>query len=411
MRAIMTGQALSVIVISLVLAAPGMLGAGEASAQSAPIAGSGGLPVLDPLASAPLNVVAAVRKMLGNRKQRNPFNHIKTCFERAGSNKIGQIDCRHKLNRYFRTVLEERKDLLSGLPELEVFTRLVALSKDPTGPSFAKDVYSLRGVVTRLEDALKFRAVHLCYEEAGPQPAIRQICRQRLDRFHTELMRENAILFRDVEPELIRKRLAVVADRDSGVLGGTGTSAFDSLRNIRKAQQEEKQAAFLAMAQARRYYCPPSQSRRLPPLETLMGTDGVCLCSYGRRYFGSNVRARGRPVQSVYKSCGSSGRFKVVDLNRGRLNHGDWITLQASHGGYVSHNKNGFVYADKQTAGKYEKFRLVRVSGAPGPIRPGEMVGLLSPRGKYISSNLKGGGTLRGVDEKPEPHEYFVFVR
>lgn len=407
----MTARTRGAIAIYVSVLHLGILGTSFAMAQNAPIAGSGQLPALNSLASAPPNVVEAISKMLGNRKQRNPFNHIKSCFDRAGSNKIGQIDCRTKFDLYFRTVLEERKDLLSGIPPLEVYARLAALSRDPSGPPFARDIYSLRGVITRLEDARSFREVALCFADAGPQPAIRQICRQRLDRFHTELMRENSVLFRDIDPALIRKRLLAVADRNNAVFGGSDTTAFDSLRNIRKAQQEERQADFQAMASARRYYCAPTQSRRIPPLETQMSTDGVCLCSYGRRYFGSNPTLRGRPVQSVYKSCGRFGRFRIVDLNRGRLKHGDWVTLQASHGGYMSHNKNGFVYADRQTPGKFEKFRLFRVSGAPGPIRPGEMVGLISQRGKYISTNLQGGGTLRGVDEKPEPHEYFVFVR
>ena len=386
-------------------------GSESALAQDRPIAGSGQMPAADPFAEAPRNVVEAIREMLGNRAQRNPFNEIKTCFERAGPNTFGQADCRQRLDRYFADVIVSRKDLLGALPPLEVYVRLVALSGDPGGAAFSNDVYGLRGILITLDDAQGFRAVRQCFADAGPQPSIRQICRQRLDQFHTELMREHSVLFRDVDPKLLRKRLYAVADQDNAVFGMGDTTAFDSLRNIRKAQQDKQIEAARELAQAQASYCPPSNSRRLAPLEVQMATDGVCLCSYGRRYLGSNPTVRGRPVMATFASCGPVGRFRVGDLNRGELMHGDWVTLQASHGGYVGVTPNGSVYADRPAVGKFEQFRLVRAGNRPGRIQPGEMVTLISPRGMYVSTNLAGGGELRGTRQPPRPQEYFVLVR
>jgi hypothetical protein len=54
---------------------------------------------------------------------------------------------------------------------------------------------------------------------------------------------------------------------------------------------------------------------------------------------------------------------------------------------------------------------VVRPSNRPGQIQPGEMVTLISPRGVYLTTNLAGGGALRGIKNLPQPHEYFVLVR
>ncbi len=349
--------------------------------------------------------------MLSNRAESGFFDGIKACFKNAGLNELAQIDCRRRFDRFFAEVREKRRDLLGPLPPLEVYARLAALSGDSQGVRFSKDVYALRGVINDLETAREFEEVKTCFQQAGPQPAIRQICRQNLDRFHAELMRENALLFRDLEPEAIRKRLFAVADEGNAIFGVGETTAFDSLRKIRKAQQEEKEAAARAMATAQRYYCRPSASRRVAPLEAVMASDGVCLCAYGGRFLGSTPAEKGRPVKAVCGQCGAAGRFKIADLNRGSLMHGDWITLQAIHGGYVSVHRNGFVYADRQQAGKFEKFRVVRPSNRPGQIQPGEMVTLISPRGVYLTTNVAGGGALRGIKNLPQPHEYFVLVR
>ena len=384
---------------------------GGALAQGAPIAGSGKLPEIDPYAEAPHDVVEAIANLLSNRTEGNPFNGIKACFKDAGGNEITQIDCRQRLDRYFSDMMEKHREKLGRFSRLEVYARLTDLSGDPSGKSFVRDVYALRGVVVGLDDARRFRDVKICFQDAGPQPAIRQICRQQLYRYHTELLRENFVLFRDINPKLIHKRLFAIADQDNAIFGVGEMTAIESMRNIRKAQQEEKQSAARAMSQAQRYYCPPSTSRRLEPLEVQMASDGICLCSYGRRFLGSTPTVRGRPVGAIYSSCGATSRFRILDLNRGHLMHGDWITIQAAHGGYVGVHENGFLYANRPTAGKYEQFRIVRPSGLPGQIRPGEMITLMSPRGVFVSTNLSGGGALRGVKEKPKPHDFFVLVR
>lgn len=208
-------------------------------AQNNPVAGSGKLPELDPFAGAPQNVTDAVATMLSNRAERSPFSAIKGCFKNAGLNEIAQIECRQRFDRYFAHVREKRRDLLGPLPPLEVYARLASLSGDPQGVRFAKDVYGLRGLINNLDDARGFAEVKKCFQQAGPQPAIRQICRQNFDRFHTELMTKNALLFRDLDPEVIRKRLFAVADEGNSIFGVGETTAFESLRNIRKAQQEE----------------------------------------------------------------------------------------------------------------------------------------------------------------------------
>lgn len=211
-----------------------------------------------------------------------------------------------------------------------------------------------------------------------------------------------------MKPEAILRRLQELADSD-GVLAGGGTQTFDSLRNIRKAQQEEAIKAQRALAAAAANYCPAPGGMQ-GPLESRMTDTGICICGYGRRYAAPNPLRPGAPVQASYRSCGEAGRFRINDLNGGGLSNGDWVTVQAAHGGYLSVAQNGAVRSDKTEVGKFERFRIFRVSGIAGRIHAGEMVTLVSPRGMFVSANLRGGGILSGTRERPGPYDYFVLV-
>jgi hypothetical protein len=109
------------------------------------------------------------------------------------------------------------------------------------------------------------------------------------------------------------------------------------------------------------------------------------------------------------RQCGAAGRFRVGDLNGGRLQHRDWVTFRAVHNGYLSMNRDGIVYANRERAGKSEKFRLIRAVNLPGLIRAGELFVLVSARGVFVVPDLKTG-LLKATKQKPAAHEYFVFT-
>lgn len=379
-----------------------------AAVAQAPIAGSGDLPGIDPLARPSRVVVDAIEKLMGDRTIRGPFLLIRACFEEAGQQVSLLQVCRQRLVRYYRALAADQREALGGLPPVEVFVRLDELAKDPDSAAFMKDMFALRGIVNDIDQAETFRDIKDCYTEAGPQPAFRQLCRQRLERFHTEIAATRSLDFRDVKPEAVLKRLQELADSNNVVVGG-GSQAFDSLRSIRKAQQEEAIKAQQALAAAASYYCQAPASRQAP-LETRMAEAGVCLCGYGRRYAAPNPLKPGTPVQASYRSCGEAGRFRIRDLNGGVLSHGDWVTIQGAHGGYLSVAQNGAVQSDKPEAGKFERFRIFHVNGIAGRIQAGEMVTLVSPRGMFVSVNLRGGGVFAGSRERPGPYDYFVLV-
>lgn len=388
----------------LAVAAPGI-----ALAQ-APIAGSGELPGVDPLARPSRAVVDAIEKIMSDRGDRGPFLLIRSCFVESGAQPSLLQICRQRLERYYREMMTEGREALAALPPMEIFVRLVELAKDPDAAGVMSDMFALRGILKNVEELQTFREIKDCYREAGPQPAIRQICRQRLDRFHIELTRTKSDAMRDVKPEVIHHRLLELADADRvGVAGGDMT-AFESLRNIRKVQQDELARRSQSIALAAQNYCSAPPARQSPPIEVRMSDPGVCLCGYGRRYVGSKADLSGHPVRAIYGQCGPDGRFRIADLNGGSLMHGDWITIQAAHGGYVTVTATGAVLADRPEVGKYERFRIFRANGVAGRIQAGEMVGLISPRGVYVTTNVEHGGSLRGTREKLKPHEYFVLV-
>lgn len=386
-----------------------MLGFAASAGAQAPIAGSGALPALDPLAQSPRIVVDAIAKVLSNRADRQPFLAIKSCFRESRLQTALRQTCRTRLEKYQRDMVRKYPQRFDGLPPLEVYIRLVQVSGDPDQLVISKDLFALRGIVSRIPEARRFRVIKECFSNAGPQPAIHQICSQQLDAFHAELLRTRGIELRDIRPAAIKKRLLSVATSDQvGFMAG-GRSAFDSLRQIRKEQQQRKTAAVTALVKAKPYYCPAPTGRQARPLAGQLTDPGVCICTYGRRYAGSTASASRRPVRVGSRQCGAAGRFRIGDLNGGRLRHRDWVTFRAVHNGYLSMNRDGVVYANRERPGKSEKFRLIRAVNQPGLIRAGELFVLVSARGVFVVPDLKTG-RLKATKQKPAAHEYFVLT-
>lgn len=394
--------------------APYILAAGvftlaASAVAQAPIAGSGALPALNPLAQSSQDVIGAVAKVMSNRADKRPFLSIKACFRESRVQTALRQSCRLRLERYQRKMVANYRDLFSRVPQLEIYNRLVQISDDPDRLVISRDLFALRGIVSRIPEARRFGLIKSCFIDAGPQPVLQQICLQQLDAFQTELLRTRGIELRDIRPAAIKQRLLSVATSGQvGFMAG-GRSAFDSLRQIRKDQQQRKTAAVTSLVKAKPYYCPAPTGRRAPRLSARLVDPGVCLCTYGRRYAGSSASLRGRPVRVAYKKCGVSGRFRVGDLNGGRLRHGDWITLRAVHNGYLSMNRDGIVYANRARAGKSEKFRLIRAVNQPGLINAGELFVLVSGSGVFVVPDLKAG-RLKATKRTPAAHEYFVLT-
>lgn len=396
----------ALFVVGSVVPARAQMGAGIGDA---PVAGSGKLPSMNPFAAAPQNVVEAVRKLLENHRDNEPFQDVKRCFRRVGNDPTSLIGCRNGLNRYFELVTTRRRDLLGPLPKLEVYTRLVQLSGDPEAEEFTTEVYSLRGLLITVDEAQRFHDIRNCFDDAGPQPVMRQVCRQRLQTFDIELRNAHSILFRDLDPKLIRKRLFQVADTNGALFGYGETTPFESLRKIRERDQQKRAEALRLIAAARGRYCPAPRGRLRDPLEDVMSGGGVCLCTYGRRYVGTRASADGDMAIAAYGRCGDSTRFRIVDLNGGYLMSGDWVAIRTAGGSYLSVHGDSYVFADKSTVGRYERFRVVRATGLAGRILAGEMVTLISARGGYVIPNFNGGARLRTTINRPEAYDYFVF--
>lgn len=379
------------------------------AAAQLPIAGSGALPPIDPLARSSYVVIEGVKKVLTDRASQQPFRKIKACFRQSRVQTAMREICHQHLESFHRRILLTFQATLTGIPPLEIYIRLVELSGDADAAEIRNDLFALKGVVALVDEARRFRAIKECYRDAGPQPAIHQICRRRLDGFLNEIMRTRGVELRDISPKAIKRRLLTVATAGQvGFMGGD-KSVSASLRDIRKQQEDRKAEARLAMVKAKALYCASGRSKRTTNLARQLREPGICICSYGRRYIGSGASLRNRPVRAANRQCGAEGRFRVGDLNGGRLNHGDWITLRAAHDGYVSLNRDGIVYANRQRPGKSEKFRLIKATNIPGRIRSGEMIALVSALGFFVVPDLKNG-RLKVTKQTPAPHEFFVLM-
>jgi hypothetical protein len=150
--------------------------------------------------------------------------------------------------------------------------------------------------------------------------------------------------------------LSVAKSDQVGFIAG-GASAFYSLRNIRKEQQRKKTSAITALVKAKPYYCPAPTGGRARPIAGQLADPGVCIRTFKRRFAGSSASLSRRPVPVASRQCGAAVRFRVGDLNC-----------------------DGIVYANRERAGKSEKFRLIRAVNRPGLIRAGELFVLVSAR-------------------------------
>ena len=301
----------------------------------------------------------------------------------------------------------KHRDIFAGSKPLELFIRFIEVLGDPKSNAFRKDLFALRDIIGTIDEAQRFRQIKGCFQDAGPQPAIQQFCRQRLDVFQGEILWTRALDLRDISLAAIRRCLHTIATSDQvGFLAGD-TTAFESLRNIRKAQQEKKIKARTALVTARRSYCQVKTGRRAVSLTSQLSNPGICLCTYGRRYATSSPGQQSRLVCFAPGKCSAASRLKMGDLNGGRLRHHNWVTLQAVHNGYLSMNRDGIVYANRSRAGKSEKFRIIRAVYTPGLVRAGELIVLVSARGVFVVPDLKNG-RLKATKKTRLPHEYFV---
>jgi hypothetical protein len=374
-----------------------------------PIAGTGQLPVIDPSAQSPKIVIDAIAKVHSNRRDKRPFLDIKACFRQSRVQLALRPICRQRLETYHREMVRKYRSDFAGIAPIDIQIRLIELSEDPDAMTIRRDLIALRGVIEELNEASLFRAIKECFVSAGAQPALQQICRQQLEAFTQQLLSTGSSRFRDIKPEVVRRRLLTVAMSDQAGFTAGDTTTFQSLRDIREAQREKRAAGRIALAQAAPYYCKPSKRRGNPGIASQLTGSGICICSYGRRYAASSPAVRNSPVRVAYRQCGPAGRFRVYDLNGGRLRQGDWVTMQTAHGPYVSMNRDGYVYGNRQSPGKGEKFRIIRATNLPGVIRSGEMVTLVSALGAFVVPDLKRG-MLRATKNKTEAHEFLVFM-
>jgi len=259
----------------------------------------------------------------------------------------------------------KHRDIFAGSKPLELFIRFVEVSGDPESNVFRKYMFALRGIIGTIDEAERFRQIKECFQDAGPQPAIQQFCRQRLDAFQGEDLRTRGVELRDISPAAIRHRLHTVATSDQVGFVAGDTTAFESLRNIRNAQRKTKIKARTALVNARRSYCQVKAGRRAVSLTAQLSDPGICLCTYGWRFATSGPGQQSRPVRVAPGKCNAASRLQLGDLNGGRLRHHDWVTLRAVHNGYLSMNRDGIVYANRSRAGKSEKFRIIRAVNAP----------------------------------------------
>jgi hypothetical protein len=140
-------------------AVAGMLTLAAPAVAQAPIAGSGALPVLDPLAQSPKIIIDAIAKVMSNRADKRPFLSINACLRESRVQAALRQACRFRLERYQRDMVRKYPDRFDGLQPLEVYIRLVQISDDPDKLVLTRDLFVLRGIVSRAPDARKFRLI------------------------------------------------------------------------------------------------------------------------------------------------------------------------------------------------------------------------------------------------------------
>ena len=175
-------------------------------------------------------------------------------------------------------MVQKYRSDFSGVVPLEIQIRLIELSDDPDAVTIRRDLIALRGIIAELNEARLFRTIKECFINAGAQPALQQICRQQLETFTKELLSSKASRFRDIKADAVRRRLRTVAMSDQVGFSAGDSTAFESLRDIRKAQREKRDAGRIAMAKASPYYCQPSRRKGSPRLAAQLAGQGICIC-------------------------------------------------------------------------------------------------------------------------------------
>jgi hypothetical protein len=206
----------------LSIAAAVLMASSLSAAAQMPIAGSGGLPPIDPLARTSYVVIEGVKKVLTEPASQQPFQKIKACFRQSRIQTEMRQICRQQLESFHRRILLKFQDTFRGVPPLEIYIRLVELSGDADAAEIRNDLFALKGVVALVDEARRFRVIKECYRDAGPEPAIHQICRRRLDGFLNEIMWTRGVELRDISSKAIKRRLLTVATADQvGFMGAT----------------------------------------------------------------------------------------------------------------------------------------------------------------------------------------------
>ena len=88
--------------IGFCLAVAGGLALAVPAVAQAPIAGSGALPVLDPLAQSPKIVTDAIAQVMSNRADKRPFLSINACFRESRVQTALRQACRFRLEKYLQ---------------------------------------------------------------------------------------------------------------------------------------------------------------------------------------------------------------------------------------------------------------------------------------------------------------------
>mmetsp|Transcript_9113 Transcript_9113/g.20275 ORF Transcript_9113/g.20275 Transcript_9113/m.20275 type:complete len:203 (+) Transcript_9113:132-740(+) len=136
----------------------------------------------------------------------------------------------------------------------------------------------------------------------------------------------------------------------------------------------------------------------------------VCLKTSDGSYMQVSQSDQGEPVHASAHHCGNPGaQWKMVDLNGGELEDGDWVALY--HAAYdplfVSCQEDGKLLWAATQGRDWEKFVVHRRGG--GVIEHGNKIVLKSTAmQKYLSATNGGGRSVRCESDAPHGFEEFV---
>ena len=104
--------------------------------------------------------------------------------------------------------------------------------------------------------------------------------------------------------------------------------------------------------------------------------------------------------------------FSLEDLNGRALMSGDGVFVRAGHGPYLQAWGGGgsTLGAASNNRLTWETFKIVRAAGA-GPVKVGDVIGLQTLNGDWISAQDGGGGVVYAYGPALGPWESFVYGR